>query len=81
MINVKDVETDILQMLKLLPEDKRIEVLDFVDFLIKKTSKEEYQKDLRIAVTAVEDTWGSIKLDKKTLKYVAEDKELEYETR
>ncbi|HQU32180.1 MAG: DUF2281 domain-containing protein [Planctomycetia bacterium] len=80
MINIKNVEADILQMLKLLPENKRIEVLDFVDFLIKKSSNEEYQKDLKIAVAAVEETWGSIKLDKKTLKYVAEDKEMEYET-
>lgn len=80
MINIKNVEADILQMLKLLPESKRVEVLDFVDFLTKKSGEENYQKDLRTAVSAVEDTWGSIKLDKRTLKYVAEDKELEYET-
>lgn len=79
-INIKNFETDILQMLKLLPENKRIEVLDFVNFLIKKSSNEEYQKNLSNAVAAVEDTWGTIKLDKRFIKYIAEDKELEYET-
>lgn len=79
-INIKNFEADILQMLKLLPENKRIEVLDFVNFLIKKSSNEEYQKNLSNAVAAVEDTWGTIKLDKRFIKYIAEDKELEYET-
>ncbi|MCF6158717.1 MAG: DUF2281 domain-containing protein [wastewater metagenome] len=54
MINVENVEADILKMLKLLPENKRMEVLDFIDFLIKKSSNEEYQKDLRTAVAADE---------------------------
>lgn len=31
------------------------------------------------AVAAVEKTWGSIPLDQATAKYVAEDKELEYD--
>ena len=79
MINIKNIEKDIVHMLKLLPKTKQIEVLDFIDFLIRK-NREEEQKDLRTAVSAVEDTWGSIKLDKRILKYIAEDKELEYET-
>lgn len=41
--------------------------------------EEEVQKDVKKATSAVEDTWGSIKLDKDILKYTAEDKEIEYE--
>lgn len=42
----------------------------------------EYQvepQEVARAVAAVEKTWGSIPLDKTTAKYVAEDKELEYD--
>lgn len=75
---MKFSDQEILIMLKMLPESKRIEVLDFLDFLTQKTRKEE-RKNFKMAVYAVEDTWKSIKLDKATLKYIAEDKELEYE--
>lgn len=72
-------EKKILNMLTLLPDSEKTEVLDFLDFLVQRSRKEEGQKDLKKAISAVEDTWESIKLDKATLKYIAEDKELEYE--
>ncbi len=52
--------------------------MDFLEFLSQRFKKEKKQ-DIKRAISAVEKTWGSIKLDKKTLKYIAEDKELEYD--
>ncbi len=72
-------EEDVIYMMRLLPESKKVEVLDFLDFLIQRSREEEGRTDLKRAISAVEDTWGSIKLDKGTLRYIAEDKELEYE--
>ncbi len=60
-------------------ENRRIEVIDFLDFLIQRERTGEGDKDLKRAISAVEDTWGSKKLDNKTLEYIAEDKEMEYE--
>ena len=71
-------EKHILNILKILPENKKIEVVDFLEFLSQKFRKGKKQ-DMKKAVLAVKKTWGSIKLDKKTLKYIAEDKEIEYD--
>ena len=71
-------EEEILDMLKVLPESKKIEALDFLEFLSQRFKRVKRQ-DVKRAVLAVKDTWGSIKLDKKTLRYIAEDKEIEYD--
>jgi len=71
-------EEEILDMLRILPESKKIEALDFLEFLSQRFKRVKRQ-DVKRAVLAVEDTWGSIKLDKKTLRYIAEDKEIEYD--
>ncbi len=71
-------EEEILDMLRILPESKKIEALDFLEFLSQRFKRVKRQ-DVKRAVLAVEDTWGSIKLDKKTLKYIAEDKGIEYD--
>lgn len=52
--------------------------MDFLQSLNQKFKKEK-KHDIKKAVSAVKKTWGSIKLDKKTLKYIAEDKEIEYD--
>ena len=75
----KASEEDVLDRVKQLPENMKIEMLDFLDFLIQKSRKREGPQDVKRAVSAVEDTWGSIKLSREVLKFVAEDKELEYE--
>ena len=72
-------EEDVLNKLKQLPENMKIEIMDFMDFLIQKSQKKEGPRDIKRAVSAVEDTWGSIRLNREALKFVAEDKELEYE--
>ncbi len=79
MPKVKSVsEEEILNILKILPENKKTEVMDFLEFLSQRFKKEKKQ-DIKRAISAVEKTWGSIQLDKKSLKYIAEDKEIEYD--
>lgn len=75
-------EENVLEKLKQLPENMQIELLDYMDFLIQRSQKNDEHhniQDIKNAVFAVEDTWGSIRLSRETLKFVAEDKELEYE--
>ena len=72
-------EEDVLDKLKRLPENMQIEILDFMDFLIQKSQIKEGSLDIKKAVAAVEGTWGSVRLTREDLKFVAEDKELEYE--
>ena len=78
-IREKASEEEVLERVKQLPENMKIEMLDFLDFLIQKSRKREGPQDVKRAVSAVEDTWGSIRLSREVLKFVAEDKELEYE--
>ncbi|HAS17356.1 MAG TPA: hypothetical protein DCR39_05575 [Nitrospiraceae bacterium] len=78
-IREKASEEEVLERVKQLPENMKIEVLNFLDFLIQKSRKREGPQDIKKAVSAVEDTWGSIRLSREVLKFVAEDKELEYE--
>ena len=78
-IREKASEEEVLERVKQLPENMKIEVLNFLDFLIQKSRKREGPQDVKKAVSAVEDTWGSIRLSREVLKFVAEDKELEYE--
>ncbi len=72
-------EGELLQKFRMLSEDKQIEVLDFISFILSKVSKYKEQQDISQAELVVEETWGNLALDKETLKYIAEDKELEYE--
>ena len=71
-------EGEVLDMLKILPENKKAEVIDFLEFLGRRFKKEE-QKNIQRSVSAVKNSWGSIKLNKKALSFIAEDKELEYD--
>lgn len=78
-IREKASEEEVLERVKQLPENMKIEMLDFLDYLIQKSRKRERPQDVKRAISAVEDTWGSIRLSREVLKFVAEDKELEYE--
>jgi len=78
-IREKAFEEEVLERVKQLPENMKMEMLDFLDYLIQKSRKREGLQDVKKAVSAVEDTWGSIRLSRGVLKFVAEDKELEYE--
>jgi uncharacterized protein YfbU (UPF0304 family) len=72
-------ENELVQKFRMLSEEKQQEVLDFVSFLLSKVQKSQQQADETEAVSAVEETWGNLSLDRETLMYIAEDKELEYD--
>ena len=72
-------EKELLSMLRILPEQKKEEVFDFVFFLFQKTGKQKGQKNVTSAVLTVEETWGNIPLRREILKDIAESKELEYD--
>jgi len=74
-----ELDKDILEKIRKLPEIQKIGVLNYIEFLNEKSIRAEQRGDVNHALKAVEDTWGSIKLSKEDLKYIAEDKNLEYE--
>ena len=72
-------ENELIQKFRMLSEEKQQEILDFASFLFSRDRKNEEHNDEIDATSVVEETWGSIPLDKETAKYIAEDKELEYD--
>lgn len=72
-------ENRLLTLFRTLPEQKQVEVLDFILFIIHQIGKQEKQSDKTKAMAAVEETWGTLAIDRETLMYIAEDKELEYD--
>ncbi len=83
-------ENRLVTLFRTLPEQKQVEVMDFILFIISQLTKHEKQAEqseqpseeqekIAKAVAAVEKSWGSIPLDLETARYVAEDKELEYD--
>ena len=74
-----ELEKDIIQKIRKLPEIQKIGVLSYIEFLNAKSIPSSQNGDVNRALKAVEDTWRSIKLSKEDLKYIAEDKHLEYD--
>jgi hypothetical protein len=78
-------EQELLHKVRQLSAEKQQEVLDFAAFLLSKLQTSELQHseteelDVADASSVVERTWGNLSLDKETLMYIAEDKELEYD--
>ena len=76
-------ERELLQKFRELSEEKQREALDFISFLLSKVRTGQQPSDqtetMSKAETIVEETWGSIPLDRETAKYIAEGKELEYD--
>lgn len=80
MINVESVfENELLEQFRMLSEEKQREVLDFVAFIRTKLSKPAEPRTHADNASIIQETWGSIPLDKATSLYIAEDKELEYD--
>lgn len=78
------LEQEIVEHIRLLSIEKQEEVLDFATFLLAKVRTPlQHQQNLLAKETnpvdAVERTWGNLSLDRETLIYIAEDKELEYD--
>ena len=75
----KTKDEDILLMIKSLPPIKRNELYDFLGILLKFSKEKKKPMDPDSVTSPVESTWGKIKLNKEVVKYIAEDKDLEYE--
>lgn len=72
-------EHRVLTLFRTLPEQKQVEVVDFMLFMLHQLGKHKQQSDTTKAMAAIENTWGTLAIDRDTLIYLAEDKELEYD--
>ena len=72
------LEEIVVTKLQQLPEHERQKLLILIDTWI-----EQYHtaapSNIQQAMAAVQSTWATVTLDQKTLRWVAEDKELEYD--
>ena len=72
------LEEAVIAKLQQLPENARQQLLAFIDAWIEQ-HRTAAPSDIQQAMAAVQSTWATVTLDQKTLRWVAEDKELEYE--
>ena len=72
------LEEAVAAKLQQLPENERKKILALIDEWIERQRPPQTIDDQR-ALAAVESTWATVTLDQNTLRWVAEDKELEYE--
>ena len=72
------IEETLLAKLRRLSEEERERLLRQIDRWIEENVAPQ-SADTQQAVAAVESTWGSLSLDPATLRWVAEEKELEYD--
>jgi hypothetical protein len=72
------LEEAIVAKLQQLPESERQKLLVLIDEWIEQHRTAD-SRDVQQAMAAVQSTWATVTLDQKTLRWVAEDKELEYE--
>ena len=68
----------VVTKLQQLPENERQNLLVFIDTWIEQ-HRTAVPSDIQQAMAAVQSTWATITLDQKTLRWIAEDKELEYD--
>ncbi len=72
------LEKVVVAKLQQLPENERQRLLVLIDAWIDQHRAAD-TRDVQRAMAAVQSTWATVTLDQKTLRWVAEDKELEYE--
>ena len=72
------LEEVVVAKLKQLPESERQKLLVLIDAWIEQHRTAD-TSDVQRAMAAVQSTWATVTLDQQTLRWVAEDKELEYE--
>ncbi len=72
------LEDVVVAKLQLLPENERQKLLVLIDAWIEQHRTTD-PRDIQRAMAAVQSTWATVTLDQKTLRWIAEDKELEYE--
>ena len=71
-------EEMLLAKLRRLPEREREQLLGQIDRWIEQNTASP-SADVERAISAVQSTWASVPLTPATLRWVAEDKELEYD--
>ena len=72
------LEEVVVAKLQQLPENARQKLLVLIDTWIDQYRTAD-TSDIQQAMAAVQSTWATVTLDQKTLRWVAEDKELEYD--
>jgi hypothetical protein len=72
------LEEAVVAKLHQLPEHERKRLLVLINEWVERRIVEGGE-DAQRAVTAVQSTWATAMLDQETLRWVAEDKELEYD--
>lgn len=72
------LEEAIVAKLQRVPESAREKVLLLIDEWIEQHGTTDIEEAQR-AVAIVQNTWATLTLDQQTLRWVAEDKELEYD--
>ena len=72
------LEEVVVAKLQQLPENARQQLLVLIDVWIEQHRAAD-TRDVQRAIAAVQSTWATVTLDQQTLRWVAEDKELEYE--
>jgi len=72
------LEEAVVTKLQQLPENQRKKLLFLIDEWIEQHRIAD-TRDVQRAMAAVQSTWATVTLDQKTLRWVAEDKELEYD--
>ncbi|HEY7490767.1 MAG TPA: hypothetical protein VIH59_06620 [Candidatus Tectomicrobia bacterium] len=72
------LEEVVVAKLQQLPENARQKLLVLIDTWIEQHRTAD-TRDIQQAMAAVQSTWATVTLDQKTLRWVAEDKELEYD--
>jgi hypothetical protein len=72
------LEEAVVAKLHQLPETERQKLLLLIDEWIAQHRTAD-ARDVQRAMAAVQSTWATVTLDQKTLRWIAEDKELEYD--
>ena len=72
------LEEVVVAKLQQLPENARQKLLVLIDTWIEQYCTAD-TSDVHQAMAAVQSTWATVTLDQQTLRWVAEDKELEYD--
>ena len=72
------LEEVVVAKLQQLPENARQQLLVLIDTWIEE-HRSPATSDIHQAMAAVQSTWATVTLDQKMLRWVAEDKELEYD--
>lgn len=72
------LEEAVVAKLQRVPENEREKLLLLIDEWLAQHRTAD-TRDVQQATAAVQSTWATVTLDQRTLRWVAEDKELEYD--